>query len=140
MQGMNRTAYGFQSLRRYWRKRLCERCDESETMSYPIVMYGVSHAVYVFASLFGNSKTRVVVPDLLYERYGRIFGLRGCHTASYPFFTYASLGEEGVHCDIKVQFNLQGMFKEVCNCKDALDKVIVVLELGGEGVVRATKV
>eukprot|EP01135_Chromosphaera_perkinsii_P007459 Nk52_evm11s859 gene=Nk52_evmTU11s859 len=138
----NRTAFGLQKLRRFWRTQI-QTClsegEEKAQLSYPIVTCGKQHGVFTFASLFADKYTHVILPDILYDSYSSVFAQHECFISSYPFFTYvptdeAALGGGGG--GVSASFNIQSLFKTVNERLESKSykKTIVLFQFGSGDV------
>lgn len=109
---------GNRAVRAAWLKRQRALAGGPEVrVSHPVMTHGLTHAISILASLFGDPKTTVLIADPFWENYRLLFSLyAGAKIETYPAFADLSYNVEGLRSALR---------------KNKKNKTIVILNLPG---------
>ncbi len=79
---------GRPKVRQLWHEKLVREDARMESIGLPAVTAGICHAISMGAELFFSPGDTLLLPDLYWDNYEQIFGIRlEGHIERYPFYT-----------------------------------------------------
>jgi aspartate/methionine/tyrosine aminotransferase len=109
---------GNREVRAAWLKRQRLLAGNPQTrVAHPVMTHGLTHAISILATLFGDPGTTVLIADPFWENYRLLFSLyAGAHVQTYPAFD-------------QDQYNVDGLRRALA--RNQGKKTIVILNLPG---------
>lgn len=84
---------GRQRARELWHQKHVQEDARMEAVALPVVSSGICHAISMAADLFFGAGETLIIPDLYWDNYEQVFGMRleGDY-ATFPFYNAAGTG------------------------------------------------